>query len=64
MTIQTEDIIYGETAVIKVTLNSNAVGEVIVTIDGTSNSSKVVNGKAEVSFTNVEAGVNKMVTVF
>ena len=64
MTIQTEDIIYGDTAAIKVTLNNDATGEIIATIDGISNSSKVINGKAEVSFTNVEAGANKMVTVF
>jgi uncharacterized protein YdeI (BOF family) len=64
MTIQTEDITYGETEVIKVTLNNDATGEIIATIDSVSNSSKVVNGKAEVSFTNVEAGANKMVTVF
>ena len=64
MTIQTEDITYGDTAVIKVTLNNDATGEIIATIDGISNSSKVINGKAEVIFTNVEAGANKMVTVF
>ena len=64
MTVKTADITYGDTETIKVTLNSNAAGEVIVTIDGVTNSSKVVNGNAEVSFTNVEAGSNKVVTVF
>ena len=64
MTIKTADITYGETETIKVTLNSNAAGEVIVTVDGITNSSKVINGNAEVSFTNLEAGSNKIVTVF
>ena len=64
MTIQADDITYGETAIIKVTLNSNAGGEVIVTIDSITNSSKVVNGKAEVRFANLDAGQNKNITVF
>ncbi len=64
MTIQADDITYGETAIIKVTLNSNAGGEVIVTIDCITNSSKVVNGKAEVRFANLDAGQNKNITVF
>ena len=64
MTIKADDITYGEKAVIKVTLNNDATGEVIVTIDGISNSSKVIKGNAEVTFTNLEAGSNKDVSVF
>ena len=64
MAVNAEDITYGDKAVIKVILNSDATGDVTVTIDGITNSSKVVNGKSEVSFTNVEAGSNKNISVF
>ncbi len=64
MNITADDITYGETAIIKVTLNDDANGNVIVTIDGVSNQSKLTNGKAEVTFTNLEAGSNKNINVF
>ena len=64
MSIKTEDIIYGDLAVIKVTLNDDATGIITVTIDGKSNQSKVSNGKAEVTFTNLDAGSNKNISVF
>ena len=64
MTITTEDITYGDLTIVKITLNDDATGNVIVTIDGESNQSKVSNGKAEVTFTNLEAGSNKNISVF
>jgi len=64
MSIKTDDITYGEVSVIKVTLNDDATGNVTVIIDGVSNQSKVNNGKAEVSFTNLDAGSNKNISVF
>ncbi|WP_296888771.1 Ig-like domain repeat protein [uncultured Methanobrevibacter sp.] len=64
MTIQAEDITYGDAAVIRVTLNDDASGNITVSIDDKSNQSKVSNGRAEVTFTNLEAGSNKNITVF
>ena len=64
MTIKASDITYGDLAIIKVALNSDATGNVIVTIDGVTNQSKLNNGKAEVTFTNLEAGSNKNINVF
>ena len=64
MSIKTEDITYGDLAVIKVTLNDDAAGNITITIDGKSNQSKVSNGKAEVTFTNLDAGSNKNISVF
>ncbi|WP_410319930.1 Ig-like domain repeat protein [Methanobrevibacter sp.] len=64
MTIQAEDITYGETAIIKASLNDDATGEVVVTIDGITNSSKVINGKANIAFFNLDAGSNKNISVF
>ena len=64
MTIQAEDITYGETAIIKASLNDDATGEVFVTIDGITNSSKVINGKADITFFNLDAGSNKSISVF
>ena len=64
MTIGAEDITYGETAIIKASLNDDATGEVFVTIDGITNSSKVINGKADITFFNLDAGSNKSISVF
>ena len=64
MSIKTDDITYGDVAVIKVTLNDDASGNITVTIDGKSNQSKVSAGKAEVTFTNLDAGSNKNISVF
>ena len=63
MDIITQDIVYGETEIIKITLNDDATGEVSVTVDGVTNTSKLVNGKAELSFSNLNAGF-KNITVF
>ncbi len=64
MSIKTDDITYGDVAVIKVTLNDDASGNITVTIDGKSNQSKLSNGKAEVTFVNLDAGSNKNISVF
>ncbi len=63
MKITTQNIVYGDTEVIKINLNDDATGEVSVTVDGVTNTSKVINGKAELSFSNLNAGF-KNVTVF
>ena len=63
MKITTQNIGYGDTEVIKVNLNDDATGEVSVTVDGVTNTSKVINGKAEISFSNLNAGF-KNITVF
>ena len=63
MKITTQNIVYGDTEVIKVNLNDDATGEVSVTVDGVTNTSKVINGKAEISFSNLNAGF-KNITVF
>ena len=63
MKITTQNIVYGDTEVIKINLNDDATGEISVTVDGVTNTSKVINGKAELSFSNLNAGF-KNITVF
>ncbi len=63
MNITAQDIVYGETEIIKITLSDDATGEVTVTVDGVTNTSRLVNGKAELSFSNLNAGF-KNITVF
>jgi hypothetical protein len=58
------DIVYGEDAVVNVTLNDNATGSVTVNIDGKTASATLIDGMASVNFSNVVAGNNKQVTVF
>ena len=64
MDIKVDNITYGESAIINVYLNDNATGNVTVTVDGMSNTSKVNNGQAKITLANLDAGINKNVTVF
>ena len=64
MNIKANDITYGKIAVIDVDLNDNATGNVTVTVDGISNTSSVNNGRAQITIANLDAGVNKNITVF
>ena len=63
MDIRTNDIFYGETAIVNVKLNDNATGNVTVTVDGVSNTSNVINGQSKIFISNLEAGF-KNFTVF
>ena len=64
MDIKVDDITYGEVAVVKVSLNNDASGRVIVTVDGVVNSSDVVAGRGEVKLHDVDAGENKNISIF
>ena len=64
MDVAIDDIVYGETAVVNVRLNDNATGNVSAVVDGSMNSTRIVNGQATIRLSNLEAGVNKTVTVF
>ena len=65
MDINVDNITYGEITVIGVNLyDINATGNVTVTIDGVSNTSSVTGGKAQITIANLDAGVNKNITVF
>ena len=56
---------YGESAVIDVDVgDSAAVGYVTASIDGITNSSKVINGKSKIYLKGAEAGTNRNVTIF
>ena len=64
MEISAENITYGQTALIQVSLNGDATGNVTVTIDGVSNTSSVANGQVGISLSNLDAGTDKEITVF
>ena len=56
---------YGESAIIDVDVgDSAAVGYVTASIDGITNSSKVINGKSKIYLKGAEAGINRNVTIF
>ena len=63
ITVAIEDIIYGDVALIQVTLNDDATGFITVTVDGVTNTSEIENGKANIEIGNLEAGM-KDVTIF
>ena len=63
LTVDVPDITYGEDAVVTVTLNNGATGNVTVTIDGKSNTSSIVNKVAVVRLSGIDAGNNKYVDV-
>ena len=65
ISVHINDTNYGETGIVEIDLNDEtASGEVTVIVDGITNSSKLVNGKAKVYLSGADAGVNKNVTVF
>ena len=64
MEINAEDIVYGKVAVIQISLNDDATGNVTVTIDGISNTSEVNGGKVNISLGNLNAGIDKVITIF
>ena len=61
--VDVPDITYGNDAVITVTLNNNATGDVSVLIDGKSSTAKLNNGQAILTISNLNAGQNKIVNV-
>ncbi len=64
MNIEADNITYGNIAVIDVYLNDNATGNVTVSVDGISNTSSVTGGKAQITLADLDAGVDKNITVF
>ena len=64
ISINTQDIIYGDVEIIGISLNEDATGEVTATIDGVTNTSKVINGKAELTFYNLDAGFKNVVVFY
>ena len=58
-----EDITYGEKVIVQVFLNDNATGNVNVTVDGVTNSSSVLNGRANITLSGIDAGF-KNVSIF
>ena len=64
MTVTVSDIVYGEDTVVNICLNSDATGNVTVSVDGISYSATLIKGKTTVSISGVNAGDNKTVSVF
>ena len=58
-----EDITYGEKVIVQVFLDEDATGNVSVTVDGVTNSSSVLNGRANITFLGIDAGF-KNVSIF
>ena len=61
--VDVSNITYGNDAVITVTLNNNATGNVSVVIDDKSSTAKLNNGQAILTISNLNAGQNKIVNV-
>ncbi|WP_406535213.1 Ig-like domain repeat protein [Methanobrevibacter sp.] len=58
------DITYGEDVVVTVAVDSNATGNVTVTIDGKTNTSAIKDSQAIVKLSGIDAGNDKYVDVF
>ena len=58
-----EGITYGEIVNVQIFLNDNATGNVSVRIDGVTNSSSVLNGRANITLAGIDAGL-KNVSIF
>ena len=58
------DIVYGETALIQLTINDDATGNVSVSVDAITNTSIVQNGKANIELKNLEAGLKETIIFY
>ena len=56
ISVSAADIVYGENAIVEVTLNDAAGGNVNVTVDGRDFTSDVENGKSTINISNLNAG--------
>ena len=63
ITANIANITYGNDAIIFISLNGNATGNISVKIDGKSNSTRIVNGQAKITISNLNAGNNKNVEI-
>jgi hypothetical protein len=63
LSVDSSDITYGEDTIVNVTLDSNVTGAITVIIDGKTASGQLVDGKASVVISNVDAGSNKLIKV-
>ena len=61
--VDVPDITYGNDAVITVTLDNDATGNVSVLIDGKLNTAEINNGQAILAISGLNAGQNKLVNV-
>lgn len=61
--VNVSDITYGDDAVITVTLDNDATGNVSVVIDGKLNTTEINNGHAILTISGLDAGQNKLVNV-
>ena len=61
--VNVSDITYGNDAVITVTLDNDATGNVSVVIDGKLNTTEINNGQAILTISKLNAGQNKLVNV-
>lgn len=64
MTVIPHNSTYGEASLIEVILNDDAAGFVTATMEGISNTSEVINGRAMVYISGVDVGSNRKVSVF
>ena len=55
-TVNVSNITYGNDAIVNVNINDDATGNITVTVDGKSFSSKINNGKATITIPNLNAG--------
>ena len=63
ITVTSPDITYGADTIVNVSLNSDATGTVVVSIDGKTNTSQLNGGKATVTISGINAGTNKVITI-
>lgn len=62
--VRIDDIIYGQDAVIQVTLSDDATGNVTVSVDGMENTTSLQNGRATIRLGNLEAGLRQAVIFY
>ena len=59
LTVNIDDVVYGQDVIVQVVLSDDATGNVTVSVDGISNTVIVKDGKATVKISNLEAGLKE-----
>ena len=63
ISVTAPDVTYGEDTVVTVNLDDDATGNITVTVDGKTNTSKLDGGKATVSISGINAGEDKVINI-
>lgn len=64
ITVNVENIVYGQVAIIEVILNNNATGNVSISVDNKNKTAKIENGKVKFNISDLSAGTKDVHVIY